>query len=51
MDSGGQTTPQAPQSMHSLGSMTWTSLRVPEMALVGQRLVQAVQPMQVSMIP
>jgi hypothetical protein len=33
-----------------MGSMTWISLRLPEIASVGQRLVQAVQPMQVSMI-
>src|SRR3990170_8442412 len=50
IDSGGQTTPQAPQSMHSSGSITWMVLRSPEIASVGQRLVQAVQPMQVSMI-
>jgi hypothetical protein len=50
MHSTGQTTPQAPQSMHSSGSMTWMTLRSPEMAFVGQRLVQAVQPMQVSTI-
>jgi hypothetical protein len=36
--------------MQSVGSMTWSMFRVPEMALVGQRLVQAVQPMHVSMI-
>ena len=30
--------------------MTWTTLREPVMALVGQRLVQAVQPIQVSTI-
>ncbi len=50
MHSTGQTTPQAPQSMHRLGWMMWMPLRSPEMASVGQRLVQAVQPMQVSMI-
>jgi hypothetical protein len=50
MASGGQTTPQAPQSMQRFGSMTWTTFRLPVMASVGQRLVQAVQPMQVSMI-
>jgi hypothetical protein len=36
--------------VHSSGSMTWMTLRSPEIALVGQRLVQAVQPMQVSTI-
>src|SRR3990172_5917846 len=50
MHSTGQTTPQAPQSMHSSGSMMCSSLRRPEIASVGQRLVQAVQPMQVSRI-
>ena len=50
MHSTGQTTPQAPQSMHSSGSMMCMTLRTPVMASVGQRLVQAVQPMQVSWI-
>ena len=50
IDSGGQTTPQAPQSMHRSASMTWIVLRSPVIASVGQRLVQAVQPMQVSMM-
>jgi hypothetical protein len=48
--SGGQTSPHAPQSMHRVGSMTCSSLRSPVMAFVGQRFVQAVQPMHVSMI-
>ena len=48
--SGGQTTPQAPQSMHRSASMTCSSFRVPEIASVGQRFVHAVQPMQVSII-
>jgi hypothetical protein len=46
--SGGQTTPQAPQSMQRAGSMTWSLLRSPVIASVGHRFVQAVQPMQVS---
>jgi hypothetical protein len=36
--------------MQSAGSMTCTTLRSPVIASVGQRFVQAVQPMQVSMI-
>ena len=36
--------------MQSSGSIMWISLRTPVMAFVGQRFVQAVQPMQVSMI-
>ena len=48
--SGGQTTPHAPQSMHRSGSITWIWLRVPVIASVGQRFVQAVQPIQVSII-
>ena len=48
--SGGQTTPQAPQSMQSVGSMTCNSFREPVMAFVGQRFVQAVQPIHVSMM-
>src|SRR5258708_10284451 len=50
MASTGQTGPQAPQSMHRSGTMMWRALRSPLIASVGQRLVQAVQPMQVSMI-
>ena len=48
--SGGQTTPQAPQSMQRSGSIMWSWLRSPVMASVGQRLVQAVQPIHVSMM-
>jgi len=48
--SGGQTTPQAPQSMQRLASITCNWLRVPEIASVGQRFVHAVQPMQVSIM-
>ena len=50
MASGGQTTPQAPQSMQRVGSITCSSLREPVIAFVGQRFVQAVQPMHVSMM-
>src|ERR1700716_2746910 len=50
MASTGHTGPQAPQSMHRSGTMMWRALRSPLIASVGQRLVQAVQPMQVSMI-
>src|SRR6185369_14436919 len=50
MASSGQTTPQAPQLMHSSGSMTWRSLRSPVMASVGQRLMHAVQPVQFSVM-
>src|SRR5437588_10238297 len=46
----GQTTPQAPQSMQSAGSMMCRTFRSPVMASVGQRFTQAVQPMQVSMM-
>src|ERR1700722_4456099 len=48
--SSGQTTPQAPQSMQSSGSMTWRSLRSPLIASVGQRLMHAVQPVQFSVM-
>ena len=48
--SGGHTVPQAPQSMQSDGSMTCNSLRSPLIAFVGQRFVQAVHPIQVSII-
>ena len=50
MASGGQTAPQAPQSMQSSASMTCSSFRSPEMASTGHLFTQAVQPMQVSMI-
>jgi hypothetical protein len=50
MASSGQTTPQAPQSMQSSGSMTWRSLRSPVIASVGQRFMQAVQPVQFSVM-
>src|SRR3954464_2734908 len=50
MASVGQTTPQAPQSMQSAGSMMCSALRSPVMASVGQRFTHAVQPMQVSMM-
>src|SRR5205085_12330672 len=36
--------------MHNSGEMMWSALRSPLIASVGQRLTQAVQPMQVSMI-
>jgi hypothetical protein len=36
--------------MQSVGSITWSWLRSPVIAFVGQRFVQAVQPMHVSMI-
>ena len=46
----GQTTPHAPQSMQSAGSMMWSTFRSPVIASVGQRFTQAVHPMQVSMM-
>ena len=42
--------PQLPQSMHNSGSMTCKSLRSPLIALVGHRLMQAVQPVQFSVM-
>jgi hypothetical protein len=36
--------------MHSSASIVWSSFRSPEIASVGHLLVQAVQPMHVSMI-
>src|SRR4051812_29159624 len=50
MASSGQTTPQAPQLMQSSGSMTWRSLRSPVIAAVGQRRMQAVHPVQFSVM-
>ena len=50
IDSGGQTAPHAPQSMHSSGSITCSESRTPVMALTGHFLVQAVHPMHVSMM-
>ena len=50
IDSGGQTAPHAPQSMHRSGSITCSSSRTPVMALTGHFFVHAVQPMHVSMI-
>jgi len=44
--SGGHTMPHAPQSTHSVGSITWSWFRSPVMAFVGHRFVHAVHPMQ-----
>src|SRR5713101_2395288 len=41
-------TPQAPQSMHSAGSMKKAFFDSPLIACVGQRFSQAVQPVQFS---
>src|SRR6266853_4988941 len=46
--SSGQMTPQAPQSMHSPGSMKNAFFGSPLIACVGQRFSQAVQPVQFS---
>src|SRR5262245_61366178 len=46
--SSGQVTPQAPQSMHSAGSMKKAFFGSPLIACVGQRFSQAVQPVQFS---
>src|SRR5262247_3501238 len=48
MASSGQITPQAPQSMQSVGSMKNAFFGSPLMAAVGQRFSQAVQPVQFS---
>ena len=50
MHSTGHTTPHAPQSMHNTGSMMCIPFRTPVIASVGQRFVQAVQPIHVSRI-
>src|SRR5690606_20643710 len=50
MHSTGQAMVQAPQSMQSSGAITWSCCRSPLMALVGQTLTQAVQPIHVSRI-
>src|SRR6185503_15598132 len=48
MASSGQMTPQAPQSMHSVGSMKNAFFGSPLIAAVGHRFSQAVQPVQFS---
>src|SRR5262249_23043064 len=48
MASSGQMTPQAPQSMHRVGSMKNAFLSEPLIACVGQRFSHAVQPVQFS---